>query len=149
MGESLTEQTALRLIARAEQSVFGLTRKLRKRGHSDSSIQIVIARLRETGLVDDRRYARLWLESRLNRASSPWRLRAALHARGIDNDDADYAMEKTLDEDAEQQLLRRYVEKLNRKGKYENPADAETARQLRYLLKSEGFSSSAVRRFFD
>ena len=143
------QEAALRLIARAEQNIFGLSRKLKKRGYEAACIQAVISGLCEAGLLDDRRYACLWLESRMGRSSSPWRLQTALRNRGIDQSDTEYAMQKVLDEDAEFQLLQRYIQKLKRKGKIKNTEDPASLQSIKYLLKSEGFSSSGIQRFLD
>jgi len=145
------EKTALHLIARAEQNVYGLSRKLEKRGHDSVCIQTVIARLCEAGLLDDRRYARLWLGARINqRAASPRRLFAALCSRGIDHDDAEAALRETLDDETELRLLERYARKLQFRQKGGEDDDSAAARRsLRYTLKGEGFSSSAIECFFD
>jgi len=156
------EKTALRLIARAEQTAFGLSRKLKNRGRDPACVAMVISRLYELGLLDDGRYARLWLESRINRqASSPLRLLAALRSRGIDRDDAESALKKVLDDDAEQRLLERFMQKRQRghkngawglrPAKAASPTmDDEAARRSRkYLLRSEGFSSLAIELFFE
>ena len=138
------EKTALQLIARAEQNVFGLSRKLEKRGHNPAHIHDVMARLCELGILDDSRYARLWLESHISRqAASPWRLLAALRSRGIDRRNAETALKEALNEEAEQQLLERYVQKLRRK------RAGSDDRSLRYALKNEGFSPPAIQYFFD
>jgi len=143
------EKTALRLIARAEQTCLGLTRKLEKRGHDSACVRNVISRLCETGLLDDRRYARLWLDARISRQrTSPRRLLIALSARGIDRDDLSLALKEALDDETELQLLKRYVEKLQRKRKL-NSDDDDDGPSLKYLLKSEGFSSSAIQRFLE
>jgi regulatory protein len=140
------EKAALQLIARAEQNTFGLSRKLKKRGHDSACIRAVIGQLCESGLLDDRRYARFWLESRIRcHASSPRLLLAALCAR-IDRDDAEVVLKETLDDEAERELLNRYAQKLQRKLKTN---DDDSARSLRYALKSEGFSSAAIQAFFD
>ncbi|MDR0495281.1 MAG: recombination regulator RecX [Treponema sp.] len=146
------EKVALQLITRAEQTVFGLSHKLEKRGHDSACVRAVVARLCELGLVDDRRYARLWLESRLDRqasrSSSPRRLFAALRARGIDRRDTEAALKETLDAEAELRLLERYARKMRRK--HGDDDDSAAARRaLRYTLKSEGFSSSAIQIFFE
>jgi regulatory protein len=143
------EKRALQLIARAEQTVFGLSRKLKKRGYEPACIRAVIAQLCELGLLDDRRYARLWLESRISRqATSPRRLLAAICSRGIERHDAEAALKETLDDEAERQLLERYVQKLRRKGAVtdgaDNDPDPTVLRSLRYTLKNEGFSSLAI-----
>jgi regulatory protein len=141
------EKAALRLIARAEQTCLGLTRKLEKRGHDSACVRSVISQLCESALLDDRRYARLWLDARLSRQrTSPRRLLIALSARGIDRDDTSFALKEALDDEAEFLLLKRYVDKLQHKKKISN--DDNGARSLKYLLKSEGFSSFAIQRFF-
>jgi regulatory protein len=142
------EKTALQLIARAEQTAFGLSRKLEKRGHDSPCVRAVIQRLCETGLLDDRRYARLWLDMRISRqASSPRRLLAALCARGIDRHDAEQALKETLDDSTEQQLVERYVQK--QRDPCTDDSDAAARRSLRYQLKNEGFSSMAIQWLFD
>jgi regulatory protein len=144
------EKAALQLIARAEQTVFGLSRKLEKRGHDMPCIRAVISQLCDTGLLDDRRYAGLWVESRISqRASSPRRLLAALCAR-VDRHDAEAALKEVLGEEAEQQLLERYVQNLQR-GQTGNSNEVAPAdlRSLRYTLKNEGFSTQAIQQFFN
>jgi len=143
------EKAALRLIARAEQSILGLTRKLEKRGHDSACVRSVISQLCESALLDDRRYARLWLDNRISRQStSPRRLLIALSARGIDRDDTAFALKEALDDEAEFLLLKRYAEKLQRKRKINSDGDADGP-SLKYLLKSEGFSSLAIKRFLE
>lgn len=149
------EKAALQLIAHAEQNTFGLSRKLKKRGHGAACVNAAISRLAELELVDDRRYAGLWLESHISRqASSPRRLLAALQSRGIDYDDAETALKNVLDDETEQQLLERYIQKQRRKGRCPSETtsgddDSAARRSLRYLLKSEGFSGPAIQRFFN
>jgi regulatory protein len=141
------EKAALRLIARAEQCTPGLARKLKKRGHESVCINAVISRLTELKLLDDRRFAQLWLESRLRLARSPRRLLSSLYSRGIDRDDAESALKAALDEDTEDALLSRFVKKHSRKAGGND--DRAVTRSLKYLLKSEGFSSAAIQKFFD
>jgi len=140
------EKAALRLIARAEQCTAGLSRKLEKRGHDRICVNAVISRLSSLRLLDDSRYASLWLESRLRLARSPRRLLISLYARGIDRDDADAAMKKVLDEEAEISMIARFVKKHARKagGKGE-----DVTRSLKHVLKGEGFSQAAIMRFLD
>jgi len=157
------EKAALQLIARAEQNTSGLSRKLEKRGHDTACIKAVIGRLAESGLLDDRRYARLWMESKVSRqTTSPRRLLAAVCAKGINLEDAEPVLKDVLDSETELRLLERYVEKLRRKqrsqrrsqrrslGKVnhdEEEDSSSTVRQLKYILKNEGFSSLAIEQF--
>jgi regulatory protein len=134
------EKIALRLIARAEQCTGGLTRKLERRGFDSACINEVISKLTELKLLDDNRFARLWLESRLRLPRSPRRLLSSLCARGIDHDDAQTALKNILDEETEMSLLARFAKKYSRK------TDGDS-RSLKYLLKNEGFSSLAIKQF--
>ena len=140
------EKAALRLIARAEQCTAGLARKLEKRGYERICVNAVISRLTALRLLDDSRYAQLWLESRLRLARSPRRLLISLCARGIDRDDAGAALKKVLDEEAESALLAHFAKKHARKA---GGNGEDVTRTLKHLLKSEGFSQAAIRRFLD
>jgi regulatory protein len=142
------EKAALRLIARAEQCTAGLSRKLQKRRHEASCAGAVISRLSELRLLDDNRFARLWLQSRLRFARSPRRLLLSLCARGIDRDDAEAALKAVLDEEAEFALLARFAKKHARKAARSGDGE-DVTRSLKYLLKSEGFSHAAIQRFLD
>jgi len=135
------EKTALRLIARAEQCTGGLTRKLERRGFDSACVSEVVSKLTELKLLDDNRFSRLWLESRLHLPRSPRRLLSSLCARGIAHDEAQTALKNALDEETELLLLARFAKKYSRKAKGD-------PRSLKYLLKNEGFSTTAIKRFF-
>ena len=139
------EKAALRLIARAEQCEAGLRRKLEKRGHEAACVNAVIERLCSLQLLDDARFARLWLESRIRLPRSPRRLLIALCSRGIPRDDAESAIKNVLDDDTEYALLQRFARKLSRKKKH----DEDDSRSLKYLLKNEGFSREAIQRYLE
>lgn len=144
----LAEKVALQLIARAEQTVFGLGMKLKKRGHGSACMKAVVSGLCEVGLLDDLRYAGLWLESRIaGRSSSPRRLIASLCAKGIDRDDAETALGEALYDEAEERLLERFVQRYQ--GGYSELLleDESERRSLKHTLKGEGFSASAIRKF--
>jgi regulatory protein len=134
------ERTALRLVARAEQTVRGLSRKLDRRGFDSACVQAVLRRLGELGVVDDRRFASLWVQARLaRRGESPRRLLTGLRGRGIGRDDAEAAVKPALDFQNESALLGKYIEK------FHLVPDAEDGGQsLKRRLKSEGFSSGAI-----
>lgn len=147
------ERAALRLIARAEQTVSGLGRKLERRRNEPACVRVVVSRLAETGLVDDRRFARLWLETRLGRRrDSPRRLLSALRNRGIGREDAETALKSVLNDETEWALLGRFIEKQRHLRGFriaETRPETDVIRSLRFNLKSEGFSSGVIQRFFD
>ena len=135
------EKVALSLIARAEQSKLRLTAKLEKKGIGNSVTKAVIHKLLERGLLDDERYAELWVRSCLARKTpSPLWLLVSLGKRGIDRDSSHNAIKKVLDEETEYSLLLNYIDKMD---------DLEKEKGLRSLLKYEGFSPETLNRFFD
>ncbi|MDR0731517.1 MAG: RecX family transcriptional regulator [Treponema sp.] len=135
------EKAALRLVGRAEQTGFGLGRKLEKAGYPRSCVNAVLARLRELNIVDDSRYARMWLQARLGRrAEGPRRLLAALRQRGISRQDAETALLTVLNPAAEKALLDNYLKK-NRLP--ETGGTPDIAR----ILKREGFSPDLIRSY--
>ena len=137
------EKTALRLLARAEQCIAGLSRKLEKRGFDEASINAVISKLAEINLLNDSRFARIWLRSRLRFTRSPRQLLSSLCARGIGHDDAQDAIKEVLDMDTELVLLARFAEKCKKKKK---PVETKS---LKYLFKNEGFSLQAIQFFLE
>jgi regulatory protein len=140
------ERTALRLIARAEQTVPGLAVKLKSRGFESSCVAAVLRRLKELGVVNDRRFAALWIQSRLaRRAESPRRLLTALRNRGIGQDDAEAALKSLLDFQNESALLRSYIEKC----RLLPPAKQAGLLSLKYRLKREGFSSAVIQNYWE
>jgi regulatory protein len=132
------ERAGLRLAARAEQTRSGLSRKLEQRGHGGTCVKAAVAYLAEMEIVDDRRFARRWIQSRLYRGTdSPFRLINGLCQRGINRDIAREACKSALDFERETDLLRKFTAK-----RY--PAADTTDRFLKGQLKREGFSSMAL-----
>jgi regulatory protein len=151
------EKAALGLVARAEQTAFGLSRKLERKGHPAACVRAVIARLGELEIVDDRRFAGLWVQSRLNRrGDTPRKLLAGLCGRGIDRDTAEQALKAGLHSEAEKALLNHYLEKnllLAPDPKTEGPGGGQTRpadlSSLKFKLKYEGFSPAVIQCFWE
>jgi regulatory protein len=138
------EKAAFRLVARAEQSVFGLSRKLEKAGHPADCVRAVTARLMELDILDDRRFARYWLRSRLAcKTDGPRKLLAGLRGRGIGRDDAERVLKEILGPEDEAALLKRYMTK-HRLFPPGEDTEAPWPPSLRFLLKREGFSQKAI-----
>jgi len=138
------EKIALRLIARAEQSILGLTAKLERRGHDSSVVKAVVSSLLERNLLNDERFAKLWVNSRLSfgKAQSPLWLRVSLGKKGIDRNLSLKAVESLLDPETEYGLLLKYLEKAG-------VSDGKNENFLRTRLKNEGFSYEVLDRYFE
>ncbi|MCL2092945.1 MAG: recombination regulator RecX [Treponema sp.] len=140
------ERMALRLISRAEQSSMGLAYKLGRRGCGNGAIRKVISSLEERALLDDQRYAELWIRSRLaspHRALSPQDLRNKLRSR-VDRKSAEGALEAVLDEETEQAMLHNFLERA-----HFDERESVLGLPLKYRLKKEGFSSSLIQDYFE
>jgi regulatory protein len=139
------EKAAFRLVARAEQNVFGLSRKLEKAGHPADCVRAVAARLMELDILDDRRFARYWLRSRLAcKVDSPRKLLAGLRGRGIGRNDAAQALKEALGPEDEAALLKRYMTKHRLFPREGENRDSRWPPSLLFLLKREGFSQKAI-----
>jgi regulatory protein len=136
------EKAALRLVARAEQSSSALTYKLQRRGYGASAAGVVISRLLELNLVNDGRYAELWLRYRMRRGSTGPRALAAALRQKVGRESAEAAFRAALTPDVEAALLERRLAKAFRKGLPE-------AAGIRFFLRGEGFSSAAIEGYFD
>lgn len=131
-------QYALRLVARAEQFRAGLSLKLQKKGYSKTDISKAAEKLSVMGMLDDSRYARLWLASRMKRGSaSPRELLAVLCSKGISHATASAALKWLFSDSGEEPsnseitLLRRYIAKKR---------EGLSVVDLRKRLRFEGFS---------
>jgi len=140
------EDVALKLIARAEQNSTGLSAKLERKGFDTAAISEVISDLLDRGLLNDERYAVLWLRSRLaKQIQSPKWLLFSLRKRGIDRNSAQKALDKVLDPETEYALLLKYIEKQKNSQLFEKIGILP----LRTTLKYEGFSVLSLDRYFD
>ena len=137
------EKTALKLVARAEQCSGLLSRKLQQKQYSPAVIEAVIARLAGQDLINDRRYAELWLKSKIAKGNKgPLVLKMKLLERGIDKETAEAALEAALTPETEAALLERCLEKLFLKSDLKNS-------DMRYMLKMQGFSADAINQYFE
>ena len=136
------EKAALRLIARAEQSSFGLKVKLERKGFDASVARMVISRLLDRKLLDENRFAELWIRSRLGgKAPTPLWFLVSLGKRGIDRDVSKKAIRCVLDDETEYTLLLNYLTKMD--------IFQEAPGIIKMRLKHEGFSADVINRFFD
>jgi len=139
---------ALRVLTRRDLSVAQLTRKLRDSGIADSLVEETVARLQESGYLDDRRFARQWAESaiRNGRGYGP-RLRLDLARRGVPAEIVTDLLASLAVEYDEIETLKGL---LSRKFAGFNPAyasDREKRRVMQYLQR-RGFSPAAIFHLF-
>lgn len=90
--------TAVRLLARRDHSRFELASKLTQRGFEAAEVEIEVERLSAAGLLDDGRFAELFVEQRMRRGDGPVKIRAALTERGVAGSLIDTALEPMAEE---------------------------------------------------
>ena len=131
------ELKAVGYLARAEQSRFGLTRKLIEKKYDKKYVEAALTYLEWRGCLSDLRFATAWLNTRkINHYEGRSRLAAELAARGIARDVAGKALDEFFTENDEDELCRKAYEKLSK-----SKADEKL---IAALLRS-GFSMKQIK----
>ena len=131
------ELKAVGYLARAEQSRFGLTRKLIEKKYDKKYVEAALTYLEGRGYLSDLRFATAWLNTRkINHFEGRSRLAAELAARGIARDVANKALDEFFTENDEDELCRKAYEKLSK-----SKADEKL---IAALLRS-GFSMKQIK----
>lgn len=141
--ETRAREAALGLLRYRPRSRAEMAARLRRRGFSPASVETLLADLTSSGAIDDPRFARLWVESRLaGGRKGPHRLRAELRLKGLPSTIIEDTLRTALSPEQEAQLAAdaagHYLAR--RQGL---PAEI-TLRRLVGLLRRRGFSSSAI-----
>ena len=131
------ELKAVAYLARAEQSRFGLTRKLIEKKYDKKYVEAALTYLEGRGYLSDARYAAAWLNTRkINHYEGRSRLAAELAARGIARDVAGQALDEFFTENDEDEICRKAYEKLSK-----NKSDEK----LTAALMRAGFSLKQIK----
>jgi len=134
------ELKAVGYLARAEQSRFGLTRKLIEKKYEKKYIEAALTYLEGRGYLSDLRFATAWLNTRkINHYEGRSRLSAELASRGIARDVANKALDEFFSENDEEEICRKAYEKLSR---------TKTGEKLIAAMIRQGFSQKQIRNFY-
>ncbi len=132
------ESRAMKYLAAAEHSRFQLEVKLRKKGFSAAETGPALDFLCGRKIIDDRRFASAWLNSRVSSCiNGRIKLAAELASRGISREDADAALNEFFSRWSEEELCRKAAEKLRRRGR--------SGEKLTASLLYRGFPPSVIR----
>jgi regulatory protein len=103
---------ALRMLARRAHSVAELRRALERRFPEHPGIREAIARLRQLGYLDDRKFAEQYASSLArHRGLGRYRVRRELKAKLVDYRHIEPALQQAYEETNERELLERVLEK--------------------------------------
>jgi regulatory protein len=134
---------AHRLLAIRPRSRHELLTRLQMRRVPAPAVSEILDELERDGLLDDARFARLWIDSRVAyHPSGAVRLRAELRRKGVDRRVIDEVLKERLDPEGESTLALAVARTLV--GRYRT-ADRKTAyRRLAGALERRGFSTHVI-----
>ena len=131
------ELKAVSYLARAEQSRFGLTRKLIEKKYDKKYVEAAMSYLELRGYLSDLRYATAWLNTRkTNHYEGRSRLSAELAIRGIARDVANKALDNFFAENDEDEICRKAYEKLSK---------SKSGEKLTAAMLRQGFTQKQIR----
>lgn len=132
----------LRLLKYRQKSEQEIRRKLEEKGFSAVVVEETAAFLRKSGFVDDKLFARLWVQSRMRRPLGRLRLRAELKEKGIRPEWIEEALVQGLEDYDEKETIRQLVrQKLDKMKGLED--EKKKTRLYGYLVR-RGFPQGLV-----
>ncbi len=142
-GVSRAMTEAHRLIDHRMRTRRELAVRLRSKGRPDEVIDQVLDRLEHAGLIDDGRFARLWIDERLRRRPAGLSLlRRELRQKGIDAEVVDAALEESASREGESE---RAYEALRRQSHRYARLDRDAAhRRMVAFLGRRGFGQAVI-----
>src|SRR5256712_10260185 len=143
--ESEVSDVAVRALMRRAHSVHEMKKKLERRSDNKLLVQLVMARLKENGIIDDARYAEQFARQRTeSRKQGKFRIARDLRARGIPDRHIEAALVELSQETDEAALIRKRIERKMKllRGEID---DRKIASLYRSLLRA-GFPSDLIRR---
>ena len=136
---------AVRALMRRAHSVHEMKKKLERRSDNKLLVQLVMARLKENGIIDDARYAEQFARQRTeSRKQGKFRIARDLRGRGIPDRHIDAALEETAKTTDEGAMVRQRIERKLRS--YRGELDEKKLASMYRSLLRAGFSADVVRR---
>lgn len=133
---------AYRLIKFRLRSERELRDKLEGRGYHQEVIEQVVLSLKKTKMLDDRLFARLWVDSRIKRHLSLSRLKHELRNKGVENSLIEEAVERHKDSYDERAVIKEIIAR--RSERMQNlVADKMRSRLFGFLVR-RGYSKGLV-----
>ena len=142
--ESLSDiyNKSLDIISRREHSEHELTNKLLKKFKSPELIDAVVEKLKINNLVNDERYAEMYVRIRKRKGFGPKKIIYELSVRGISNSISSNAI---LDEGGWKEAARKAF---NKKFKNGTSQDFKERNKQKSFLQNRGFSFEEIESVF-
>jgi len=136
---------AVRALMRRAHSVHEMKQKLERRSDNKLLVQVVMARLKENGQIDDALYAKQFARQRTQgRKQGKFRVARDLRARGVPDRHIATALEEAAKETDEGAMVRQRIERKLRS--YRGEIDEKKMASIYSSLLRAGFSADVVRR---
>jgi regulatory protein len=136
---------AVRALMRRAHSVHEMKRKLERRSENKLLVQVVMARLKENGQIDDAKYAKQFARQRTEgRKQGRFRVARDLRARGVPDRHIEAALKETAEQTDEGAMVRQRIERKLRA--YRGEIDEKKMASIYGSLLRAGFSADVVRR---
>ena len=143
--ESELYDVALRALMRRAHSIHEMKQKLDRRTNNKLLVQVVLARLRENGQIDDARYAKQFTRQRTEvRKQGKFRVARDLRARGVPDQHIQTALAESAAETDESAIVRQRIQRKLRSFRGEI-SDKKLASLYGSLLRA-GFPYDLIRR---
>jgi len=126
-----------------ERSEKEIRNKLRTKEYSENIIEKVLEKLKELNLVDDKRFAEMFVRDRMKlKPKGKKSLEIELKQKGIDNKIILEVLDHLINSESEKELLERVLEKA--KKKYGDLSVLENKQKIVRYLISRGFSYDLI-----
>ncbi len=136
---------AVRALMRRAHSGHEMKQKLERRSNNKLLVQLVMARLKENGQIDDARYAKQFARQRTaGRKQGKFRVARELRVRGVPDRHIESALEEAGKETDEGATVRQRIERKLRS--YRGEIDEKKMASIYGSLLRAGFSADVVRR---
>ena len=130
---------ALDLVSRREHSRHELMQKLDKRyPNTTPIIEDVLDKLENNKILDDERFAEMYLNSRARKGFGPKKIEMELHSKKVDSFFISNAVE------AYESWLENAQRELKKKFKDQKPTDYQSKMKQKQFLFTRGFSSPII-----
>ena len=136
-------RTALRCLELRSYARKDLGRRLQRKGHPRSAVEAALERIAALGLLDDRAFARLYVQTRASRGRGPSRLIGDLLSMGVDRALIDRAISEEWPEGSDRTTMPQALATKRAAQLGTLPRQTKRRRLLAYLAR-RGFSGRDV-----
>jgi len=140
----VARERALNFLSFRPRSIAEVRRNLKDKDHTETAIEAVIERLMRIGLLDDKAFARFWVENRDRfKPRSPRAIRYELRQKGVADDAIQLALEDLDVEDAAYRAAEKRVRRYQKEDFY------TFRKKMSDYLARKGFNYDVIRDVLD